>query len=78
MTGPAQVRCMLMRGGTSKGACFLADDIPAEPARSPRSRSPRMPRRVDYLFLQVGVDTAEVSDRQNCGNLLRRTRRVHG
>ncbi|MFD5384208.1 PrpF domain-containing protein [Streptomyces sp. NPDC127074] len=25
---------------------------------------------VDYLFLQVGVDRAEVSDRQNCGNLL--------
>jgi 4-oxalomesaconate tautomerase len=25
---------------------------------------------VDYLFLQVGVDTSEVSDQQNCGNLL--------
>lgn len=25
---------------------------------------------VDYLFLQVGVDKAEVSDSQNCGNLL--------
>jgi len=25
---------------------------------------------VDYLFLQVAVDSAEVSDRQNCGNLL--------
>lgn len=25
---------------------------------------------VDYLFLQVGVDLPEVSDRQNCGNLL--------
>lgn len=25
---------------------------------------------VDYLFLQVGVDRAEVSDVQNCGNLL--------
>jgi len=25
---------------------------------------------VDYLFLQVGVETAEVSDKQNCGNLL--------
>jgi 4-oxalomesaconate tautomerase len=25
---------------------------------------------VDYLFLQVAVDTAEVSDKQNCGNLL--------
>jgi 4-oxalomesaconate tautomerase len=25
------IRCMLMRGGTSKGAYFLADDLPAEP-----------------------------------------------
>lgn len=25
---------------------------------------------VDYLFLQVGVDKAEVSDSQNCGNIL--------
>ncbi|MGW5747099.1 4-oxalomesaconate tautomerase [Amycolatopsis sp. NPDC003861] len=29
MTG---VRCMLMRGGTSKGAYFLARDLPADPA----------------------------------------------
>lgn len=29
MTG---VRCMLLRGGTSKGAYFLADDLPADPA----------------------------------------------
>ncbi len=29
MTG---VRCMLMRGGTSKGAYFLAEDLPADPA----------------------------------------------
>ncbi len=25
------IRCMLMRGGTSKGAYFLADDLPADP-----------------------------------------------
>ena len=25
------IRCMLMRGGTSKGAYFLADDLPAKP-----------------------------------------------
>src|SRR6185437_2199604 len=25
---------------------------------------------VDYLFLQLGVDEATVSDRQNCGNIL--------
>src|SRR5438270_7140426 len=30
MTGG--VRCMLMRGGTSKGAYFLAGDLPADPA----------------------------------------------
>ncbi|WP_316311248.1 PrpF domain-containing protein, partial [Clavibacter michiganensis] len=28
---PAEVRCMLMRGGTSKGAYFLAADLPADP-----------------------------------------------
>jgi 4-oxalomesaconate tautomerase len=27
-----EVPCLLMRGGTSKGAYFLADDLPAEPA----------------------------------------------
>ena len=100
--GPAGdgVRCMLMRGGTSKGAYFLAGDLPADPAerddlllRVMGSPDPRQidgiggahpltskvavisgPSRpdadVDYLFLQVGVDQATVSDRQNCGNLL--------
>jgi 4-oxalomesaconate tautomerase len=91
---------MLMRGGTSKGAYFLAEDLPADPkARddlllrimgSPDarqidgiggahpltskvaviSRSVRPDADVDYLFLQVGVGQATVSDRQNCGNLL--------
>jgi 4-oxalomesaconate tautomerase len=94
------VRCMLMRGGTSKGAYFLARDLPADPAErddlllrimgSPEPRqidgiggahpltskvaviSPasRPDADVDYLFLQVGVDQATVSDQQNCGNLL--------
>ncbi|MFJ8863517.1 4-oxalomesaconate tautomerase [Streptomyces sp. NPDC102451] len=98
--GPAEVRCLLMRGGTSKGAYFLADDLPRDPAarddlllRIMGSPDPRQidglggghpltskvavisvpddpDIDVDYLFLQVGVDTAEVSDRQNCGNLL--------
>ena len=27
------VRCMLIRGGTSKGAYFLAEDLPDDPAR---------------------------------------------
>jgi 4-oxalomesaconate tautomerase len=94
------VRCMLMRGGTSKGAYFLAGDLPADPAQrddlllrimgspDPRqidgiggahpltskvaviSRASRPDADVDYLFLQVGVDQATISDRQNCGNLL--------
>ena len=96
----AGVRCMLMRGGTSKGAYFLAGDLPADPAErddlllrimgSPDARqidgiggahpltskvavispSVRPDADVDYLFLQVGVGEATVSDRQNCGNLL--------
>lgn len=34
MTDPVQsgIPCLLMRGGTSKGAYFLADDMPADPA----------------------------------------------
>ena len=96
----AGVRCMLMRGGTSKGAYFLAADLPADPAErddvllrimgSPDARqidgiggahpltskvavispSARADADVDYLFLQVGVEAATVSDQQNCGNLL--------
>jgi 4-oxalomesaconate tautomerase len=34
------------------------------------SRSERADADVDYLFLQVAVDKAEVSDSQNCGNML--------
>jgi len=33
-------------------------------------RSTRDDADVDYLFLQVWPDRAEVSDSQNCGNLL--------
>lgn len=95
-----ELPCLLMRGGTSKGAYFLAGDLPAEPALrdalllrvmgSPDDRqidglggahpltskvavvSPSADPRadVDYLFLQVAVGRPEVSDRQNCGNLL--------
>lgn len=103
MTPTAGVRCMLMRGGTSKGAYFLADDLPSDPAErddlllrimgSPDARQidglggghpltskvaiiralpadGDEPDAVEYLFLQVSVDEALVSDRQNCGNLL--------
>ncbi|MFF0139274.1 4-oxalomesaconate tautomerase [Streptomyces sp. NPDC005227] len=100
MSGPEELRCMLLRGGTSKGAYFLAGDLPAERAerddlllRVMGSPDPRQvdglggahpltskvavvsvsagpDADIDYLFLQVGVDRAEVSDRQNCGNLL--------
>ncbi len=89
-----------MRGGTSKGLVFLADDLPADPATrdavllaamgSPDERQidgmggahpltskvavVSLPARdnadVEYLFLQVWPDRAEVSDSQNCGNML--------
>ena len=94
---------MVMRGGTSKGLYFLADDLPAEDAArdelllrimgSPDRRQidgmggahpltskvavvgPGGPGTggdadVEYHFLQVVVDEAVVTDRQNCGNLL--------
>jgi 4-oxalomesaconate tautomerase len=94
------VRCLLMRGGTSKGAYFIAEDLPADPGErddvllrimgspDPRqidgiggahpltskvaviSPSANDESDVDYLFLQLGVEEATVSDRQNCGNLL--------
>ncbi|MEK9763310.1 MAG: 4-oxalomesaconate tautomerase, partial [Deltaproteobacteria bacterium] len=90
----------LMRGGTSKGLIFLAEDLPNEPSLRDQvllaamgspdarqidgvggahpltskvgviSKSTRPDADVDYLFLQVVVDKAEVSDSQNCGNIL--------
>jgi 4-oxalomesaconate tautomerase len=94
------VRCMWMRGGTSKGAFFLTSDLPPETAMrdafllrvmgspDPRqidgmggadpltskvalvSRSARDGVDIDYLFLQVFVDSPIVTDSQNCGNML--------
>jgi len=94
------IRCMWMRGGTSKGGYFLAGDLPQEVAArdaalleimgspDPRQidgmggadpltskvavvkRSERPGVDVDYLFLQVFVDRAVVTDAQNCGNIL--------
>jgi 4-oxalomesaconate tautomerase len=93
-------RCMWMRGGTSKGGYFLADDLPktiaerdtfllavmgspdprqidgmggADPLTSKIAvvrKSAREGVDVDYLFLQVVVDQAIVTDMQNCGNIL--------
>ena len=84
-----------MRGGTSKGLIFLAEDLPNEPSLRDQvllaamgspdarqidgvggahpltskvgviSKSTRPDADVDYLFLQVAVDKAEVSDSQN-------------
>jgi len=94
------VRCMWMRGGTSKGGYFLKEDLPDDVAArdalllrvmgspDPRqidgmggadpltskvavvSKSGREGIDVDYLFLQVFVDQAIVTDAQNCGNIL--------
>lgn len=94
------VPCAVMRGGTSKGLYFLAQDLPSDSAArdafllaamgSPDVReidgmggghpltskvavvkkSSREGIDVDYLFLQVWPDRAEVSDQQNCGNIL--------
>ena len=84
------IPCTMMRGGTSKGAYFLASDLPADTAQRDRillsvmgspdprqidgiggadpltskvavvSPSGRPGIDVDYLFLQVWVDRAEV------------------
>lgn len=100
MAGADGIRCMLMRGGTSKGAYFVASDLPADTAERDdlllRIMGTPDPRQidglggahpltskvgvispseddgadVDYLFLQLGVDEAFVTDRQNCGNIL--------
>jgi 4-oxalomesaconate tautomerase len=94
------IPCLWMRGGTSKGAYFLAEDLPTDTAERDRlllsimgspdprqidgiggadpltskvailSKSARADADVDYLFLQVFVDQALVSDAQGCGNIL--------
>lgn len=94
------VPVMWMRGGTSKGGYFLAEDLPADTAERDRfllramgspdprqidgmgggdpltskvaivRKSKRPGIDIDYLFLQVFVDRALVSDAQNCGNIL--------
>lgn len=97
MSEQRAVRSMWMRGGTSKGGYFLAEELPEDRDAfllrvmgSPDPRqidgmggsdpltskvavvrpSERPGVDVDYLFLQVFVDQAVVSDAQNCGNIL--------
>src|SRR5262245_50486141 len=94
------IPCTVMRGGTSKGLYFLAQDLPADANARARvllaamgspdarqidgmggahpltskvavvSKSARADADVDYLFLQVSPDKAEVYDSQPCGNIL--------
>ncbi|HEY5104286.1 MAG TPA: 4-oxalomesaconate tautomerase [Acidimicrobiales bacterium] len=100
MSSQRALRCLVLRGGTSKGLYFHAKDLPPDvrtrdavllaamgspdvreidgmggghPLTSKVAviqRSERSDADVDYLFLQVWPDRAEVSDSQNCGNLL--------
>jgi 4-oxalomesaconate tautomerase len=100
MSSQTAIRCLIFRGGTSKGLYFHASDLPGDiPTRdavllaamgAPDVReidgmgganpltskvavikkSLRDDADVDYLFLQIWPDRAEVSDNQNCGNLL--------
>jgi 4-oxalomesaconate tautomerase len=100
MTSQTPIRCLVFRGGTSKGLYFHASDLPSDVSTrdavllaamgAPDAReidgmggghpltskvavikkSLRDDADVDYLFLQVWPDRAEVSDNQNCGNLL--------
>lgn len=100
MTQQTPIRCLVFRGGTSKGLYFHHKDLPSDvhtrdavllaAMGSPDVReidgmggghpltskvaiikkSSRSDADIDYLFLQVWPDRAEVSDNQNCGNLL--------
>ncbi|MCO6184726.1 4-oxalomesaconate tautomerase [Rhizobium sp. L1K21] len=100
MSKQTSAPCMWMRGGTSKGGYFLAEDLPKDVAERDQflleimgspdtrqidgmggahpltskvgviSKSERDGADVDYLFLQVFVDKAVVTDAQNCGNIL--------
>lgn len=100
MSSQRAIRCSVIRGGTSKGLYFHADELPTDIAERdavllaalgspdvreidgmggghPLTSKVAVVRRslrpgvdVDYLFLQVWPDRPEVSDQQNCGNLL--------
>jgi len=98
--GQLAIPCMLIRGGTSKGAYFLRDDLPGDIAArdafllavmgSPDKRqvdglggahpltskvaivspSDEPGCDIDFLFAQVGIETAAVDTTPNCGNIL--------
>jgi 4-oxalomesaconate tautomerase len=100
MSSQTPLRCLVFRGGTSKGLYFHSSDLPqdvitrdavllaamgAPDAREINGmggghpltskvaiirKSSRDDADIDYLFLQIWPDRAEVSDNQNCGNLL--------
>ncbi|MEX2525395.1 MAG: 4-oxalomesaconate tautomerase, partial [Gammaproteobacteria bacterium] len=95
-----RIPCALFRGGTSRGAYFLASDLPCDEALRDQiliavmgspdklqidgiggshpltskvaiiKPSEREGVDVDYLFVQVFVDEARTSTKQNCGNIL--------
>ncbi len=95
-----RIHCTLARGGTSKGAYFLSDDLPANPELCDRvllsqmgspdpcqidgiggadsltskvafiKKSSRPKVDIDYLFIQVAVEQALTTTKQNCGNIL--------
>ncbi len=48
-----EIKCMMMRGGTSKGAYFLASDLPADPVERDRLLLSIMgspdPRQIDGI-----------------------------
>lgn len=94
-----QLRCVIMRGGTSKGIFLLKNDLPGDTELRDRiiraiygspdvrqidglggadvltsklaiiSPSSREDADVDYTFAQVGIDTAIVDYKGNCGNI---------
>jgi 4-oxalomesaconate tautomerase len=100
VTQQTSIRCLVIRGGTSKGLYFHQKDLPSDvhtrdavllaamgapdvreidgmggghPLTSKVAvinKSSRSDADLDYLFLQIWPDRAEVSDNQNCGNLL--------
>ena len=51
------IPCLWMRGGTSKAACFLADDLPADPVQRDAVLLAVMgspdPRQIDGIGRQI-------------------------